>query len=55
MMDNRLDLRSHFVHRAVYEPLGVGLPTAWIDGSAFERELHHIVGFDAFGRTRPGQ
>jgi hypothetical protein len=55
MMDNRVDLGTCLVHRAVYEPLGVGFPTAPVEGSAFERELHHIVDLNAFGCTRPGQ
>ena len=51
-MDDRVDVGPRLVHRAVYEPLRIGFAPACIDGGAFEREFHHVVDLDAFGRTR---
>ena len=52
MMDNRVDVGTRLVHGAVYEPLRVRFTPAYVDRHALERELHHIVDLDAFGRTR---
>ena len=53
IVNDRLDIRSGLIQRAMNEAFQVRLSAARIHGSAFEREFHNVIRLHEFRGFRP--